>query len=108
MPEENMIVPIDLRLTDEQMGIILRGHIPEAMEDHWFMYCGDNRIRYYRSWTGFCIFEATFEESYSGFKVTSLTINQDPEQFRAAPERATALFCALLMEECGGDAERYW
>ena len=108
MPEENLTVPMDLRLTDEQMGTILRGHIPEAMEDHWFMYCGDNHIRYYRSWTGFCIFEAAFEESYSGFKVSSLTINQNPDQFRAVPEKATALFCALLMEECGGDAEQYW
>ncbi len=24
------------------------------------------------------------------------------------PEKAKALFCALLMQECGGDAEPHW
>ncbi len=108
MPEKHVTVPMDLRLTDTQMATVLYGHIPEAMEDHWFMYCADNRIHYHRSWTGLCIFEATFEESSDGFRISSLTINQDPEQFGANPEKATALFCALLTEECGGDAGKYW
>ena len=108
MPEKSVTVPLDLRLSDAQMAIVLYGHIPEAMEDHWFMYCADNRIHYHRSWTGFCLFEASFEESTDGFRVTSLTINQDPEQYRADPMKAKALFCALLLKECGGDAEKYW
>lgn len=108
MPEKHVTVPLDLRLTDKQMATVLLGHIPEAMEDHWFMYCANNQIHYHRSWTGLCIFEAAFEESFDGFRVSNLTINQDPEQCRSEPEKATALFCALLMEECGGDAEKYW
>ena len=108
MPEKHITVPLDLKLTDEQMAIILCGHIPDAMEDHWFMYCSDNKIHYHRSWTGICVFEAGFHESFSGFQISSLTINQDPEDCRIEPERATALFCALLMEECGGDASKYW
>lgn len=108
MPEESVTVPLDLRLSDEQMSLVLYGHIPDAMEDHWFMYCSDNKIHYHRSWTGICVFEAGFHESFSGFQISSLTINQDPEDCRIEPERATALFCALLMEECGGDASKYW
>lgn len=108
MPEKHVTVPLDLRLTDKQMATVLLGHIPEAMEDHWFMYCANNQIHYHRSWTGLCIFEAAFEKSFDGFRVSNLTINQDPEQCRSEPEKAAALFCALLMEECGGDAEKYW
>jgi hypothetical protein len=35
----------------EDMEILRKGHIPNAQEDHWFMYCDDEHIRYYRSWT---------------------------------------------------------
>lgn len=108
MPEKHVTVPLDLTLTDEQMSIVLLGHIPEAMEDHWFMYCGDNQIHYHRSWTGICVFEAAFNESFNGFQINSLTINQDPKECSIEPEKGTALFCALLMEECGGDASKYW
>ena len=108
MPETNVTVHLDLHLTDEQMAIILHGHVPKSMGDHWFMFCGDNKIRYYRSWSGHCIYEAAFEESFNGFRVTSLTINQDPDQFNIPVERATSLFCALLMERCGFDASKYW
>ena len=45
---------MDFLLTDHQMQQITLGHIPDAMEDHWFMYCDDQYIRYYRSWTGRC------------------------------------------------------
>ena len=108
MPERNVKLPMDLRLTDEQMSDILCGHLPSGMEDHWFMYCGDNKIRYYRSWSGFCIFEANFEQRYNGYEVTVLTVNQDPSEYKGNPEEAKDLFCALLMEDCGEDATPYW
>ena len=108
MPEKQVTVPLDLRLTGEQMERIRCGHIPDGMEDHWFMYCDDERIRYYRSWTGNCIFEAAFEASGDGYRVTRLTINQDPEEHKARSEQATRLFAALLMEESGADAGPYW
>lgn len=108
MPERNVKLPMDLRLTDRQMAAILCGHIPSGMEDRWFMYCGDNKIRYFRSWTGVCIFEANFEQRYDGFEVTVLTVNQDPGEYRDSPEMAKALFCALLMKDSGEDATPYW
>lgn len=37
-----------------------------------------------------------------------LTINQDQDQVNIGQEEAKYLFCALLMEECGGDAGEYW
>ena len=108
MPDKNVKVPMELRLTDNQMRDILYGHIPAAMEDRWFMYCGDNKIRYFRSWSGICIYEADFAEVGNGYEITALTVNQDPAEYKENPEKAKALFCALLMQECGGDAEPYW
>lgn len=52
----------DFRISGEAMEIIRKGHIPEVQEDHWFMHCDEEYIRYYRSWTGICAFEAHYKK----------------------------------------------
>lgn len=103
MPAKHVTVPMDIPLTAGQMANVRLGHIPMAMEDHWFMYCTDSRICYHRSWTGYCIFEADYEASGDGFRVTGLTINTDPEQHTATPEEAEDRFRGLLSSSCRED-----
>ena len=62
MPEQHTTIPVGVILPENAMECVKYGHIPDAMEDHWFMYCDDNTIRYYRSWTGFCIYVAKYED----------------------------------------------
>ncbi len=109
MPNRNAVIPLDMTLPSEVMRIIKYGHIPEAMEDHWFMYCDDDTIRYCRSWTGICIFEAKYEEYGDGYRITNLRVNRDPEQCKSSDiKKDVCLFLALLTEEYGGDASAYW
>ena len=109
MPNRNAVIPLDMALPSEVMRIIKYGHIPEAMEDHWFMYCDDDTIRYCRSWTGICIFEAKYEEYGDGYRITNLRVNRDPEQCKSSDiKKDVCLFLALLTEEYGGDASAYW
>ena len=100
MPEKNVTVPMDIGLTAGQMARVRLGHIPEAMEDHWFMYCSEHTIHYHRSWTGYCIFEAEFEARGDGYVITSLTINQDPDEHTDDLEGAKARFVSLLKSQC--------
>ena len=87
------------------MDIVKYGHIPEAMEDHWFMYCDETTTRYYRSWTGICIFVARYEDDGSQCRISELQVNSDPDQYRGkGDEKDVALFLALLTEEYGGNA----
>lgn len=109
MPEGSPIVPMNVVLPSEAMRIIKYGHIPKAMEDHWFMYCDESTIRYFRSWTGHCIFIAHYVEESEVCRITSLQLNGNPEQYQYENEGcAIALFMALLTEEYGGDASKYW
>lgn len=104
-------MPQDFYLTTRQMDIIRYGHIPDAMEDHWYMYCDDNAIHYLRSWTGIHIFEAHYEKNGDEYRITELRINNNPDECRyrlSDAESATALFYALLISEYGGDASAYW
>ena len=109
MPDKNIVVPLNMTLPSDVMRIIKYGHIPEAMEDHWFMYCDDDTIRYYRSWSGICIYEAKYEGCGVGYRLVYLRINRDPEQYGGSDIRKdTCLFLALMTEEYGGDARELW
>ena len=96
MPAQRVTVPLGIHLTEEQMARIRPGHIPEDMGDHWFMYCTEDRICYFRSWTGYFVFEAAYEKTSEGYKVTSVTINQAPDQVRIGADEAEAQFRSLL------------
>ncbi|MBE6268346.1 MAG: NADAR family protein [Bacteroidales bacterium] len=109
MPEKCAVIPMNETIPSAAMRIVKYGHIPEAMEDHWFMYCDDTTIRYYRSWTGICAFIAKYEDDGTVCRITELTVNRDPEQYRCTDNNHdVALFMALLTDEYGGDSGRYW
>ena len=109
MPEQCGVIPMHVEIPAEAMRIVKQGHIPEAMEDHWFMYCDESTIRYYRSWTGICIFIAKYEESGNKCLITELKVNRNSSQYGSTDnEKDKALFMVLLTEEYGGDASMWW
>jgi len=109
MPGSNTTIPMNVTISSEAMAVVKMGHIPSAMEDHWFMYCDETTIRYYRSWTGICIFVAKYEECGEQYRITELTMNREQGQYRSTDnEHDVALFLALLTDEFGGDASEFW
>ena len=109
MPDKHTTIPMEVSIPSAAMRIVKYGHIPDAMEDHWFMYCDETTIRYYRSWTGFCIYVAKYEDDGVNCRITELTVNRNPGQYTCTEnEHDVALFMALLTEEYGGDASEYW
>ena len=97
MPEKHITLPMDETISSAAMRTVKLGHIPEVMEDHWFMYCDDTTIRYYRSWTGFCIYIAKYEDDGTNCRITELTVNRDPEQYaNTNDEEDMSLFLSLL------------
>lgn len=110
MVEPAINVDLSFRVSEKQMEIISYGHIPEAMEDHWFMYCDESHIRYYRSWTGLFVFDATYvkADDGDGLIINNLRIHPNTDYTEEYVKQQTALFKALLMDECGGDSTEYW
>lgn len=47
---------IELVLSDEQIHTLKQGFVPSSMEQKWFVFHEDNKINFYRSWTGLCIY----------------------------------------------------
>lgn len=66
-------------ITAKNMEVIRMGHIPEVMEDHWFIWCDDSHIRIHRSWTGICMFEAEYRKAADddGYVIGDVKVNLD-------------------------------
>ena len=110
MPQTDISrIEAGISITEEDMAIIRKGHIPEAQEDHWFMYCSKQHIRYYRSWTGTCAFEAHFLKKRQKYIIDEIIINHALVEFGVnGDEAGVALFLYLLIAEVGGDAMAAW
>jgi hypothetical protein len=107
--EEASTLKLSIPISDKAMAIIQKGHIPEVQEDHWFMYCDDEYIRYYRSWTGMCAFEAHYHKETEHYIIDELTINHALAEFGVnGDESAKCLFRYLITAEMGGDAAEAW
>jgi ADP-ribosylglycohydrolase len=109
-PSEVSQIKCQIEVGAEDMEILRKGHIPNAQEDHWFMYCDDSHIRYFRSWTGMCAYEAHFRKTDEGkFLIDHLSVNKRITEFGVNGDRpAQALFLYLLTAETGGNEERAW
>ena len=107
MPESVSLIPLDIKLNKTQMDAILRGHRPDAMEDHWYMCCDRKygTIDYYRSWTGIHIYSASYYEvpdDPGTFRIIYLKVNRDASQYsNSCDRRDLAQFLALLTMQCG-------
>ena len=79
MPEcqETFIIELPFSVTEDWKNRLMDGHIPENMEDKWFLYSEDNLLYICRSWTGYCMYKVHFLE---GNRIM-VTANRDPRQY---------------------------
>lgn len=100
---------IDIELTEDELMELAKGHIPEEMEDHWFMYFDGEFVRYYRSWTGICIYKGQVVRKDGVPRIRKLIVNRDPEQYRETnDEKDRLMFEMLITEELGMDSSGIW
>lgn len=110
MPERDITtMQVNIPVSSLNMDIIKRGHIPEAQEDHWFMYCDYEYIRYYRSWSGSCSYVAHYRREEDHWLIDELTINHALVEFGVnGDEPGLFLFVYLIKAETGLDATKEW
>lgn len=103
-------IALGLEIDERAMDILRKGHIPECQEDHWFMVCDGEYIRYYRSWTGMCAYEAHYSRTDNAtYCIDSLRVNRNLAAFGVnGDESSVFLFRYLIAEETGGAAAYAW
>lgn len=98
MPEGGLEIPLDLRLSTEDFSILVRGHLPGQMEDHWFMFHDEDKFYWVRSWSGMTAFIANVKKEVDEYIVYSATVNPEYSHPMNADEVAK-LFESIIERE---------
>ncbi len=108
-PDQVSEIKPNIPITAGEMNVLRLGHIPESQEDHWTMYCDDEYIRYYRSWSGILSFEAHYIKVGEDYMVDLLKISHTLMEFGVnGTIPAMYLFRYLLTAELGYKPEKAW
>lgn len=103
MPEQHSTLNYNAEFTSEEFKKIAYGLIPQAMEDKWFIYMGENKNTLYlhRSWTGICIFEVDFVKTETGtYKVQRVLVNRNMEDNTNTDDRHDIELLDMLIKWC--------
>ena len=82
-PDKNESFEYDRFFSDLDAEKIMLGHVPQDMEDKWFIYAENGWVYFHRSWTGNCIYKIKLDGSPAGVRVTDAYVNRDPEQYKS-------------------------
>lgn len=84
LPERNAVLHYDAVFTTAEMCSICEGLMPEEMEDKWLIVFSeeDHRVRFHRSWTGYCVYEMGFvDRAPDEWVPYDVRVNRDPGQY---------------------------
>ena len=68
---------------DEEAKQMMKGLVPNSMDDKWFVYFSDGWLKFHRSWTGALIYSLRLDGSPAGVRVVDSWVNREPEQYTA-------------------------
>jgi hypothetical protein len=76
------------------MAAIRRGHRSRDMDDRWDAVVEGNRLYLHRSWTGYGVYEAQFDQSNGGWRIREAVVAADGSTNR----RGSDAYESLIME----------
>ena len=98
MPKRSKHIPMNIRISHENMKLIRRGVVPEQMEDKWFIFCDKDVLYLHRSWTGFCVYEVRFRDRGQYIELVDVVVNCDPAQYKVGTDEYEASLLVALIE----------
>lgn len=81
LPAARKRLLVDKVYAPSEMARIVRGFIPNSMDEKWFIYFEDGRLFLHRSWTGICIYRVDFVPIETGWAMTEVWVNRHPQQY---------------------------
>lgn len=94
--------------SDSDAERMMRGVVPEKMEDKWFIFFADGWLRFHRSWTGTFIYALRLDGCPVGVRVVESWVNRNPQQYSSTDtsyDRKLVRFLidALLLQKLGAE-----
>ncbi len=81
MPKKHAILAFDAEYESLDALLISRGRVPYQMEDKWFIFLEEGRLRFHRSWTGTLIYEIEAAWHGSNFRLGRAKVNRKASEY---------------------------
>lgn len=94
MPDQTAHFIFEKKLVAEDIEILKLGHLPQEMEDKWFVYYENDKLYFHRSWTGFCIYIVTILPNQDTLDVI---VNRNQEQYKETDVKRDELNLTILI-----------
>ena len=83
IPHQREHFDLPLLFSDADGEQIKIGHVPEDMDDKWFIFFENGWLYFHRSWTGHCIYGIRLDGSPNGVRVIDAWVNCDPNEYKS-------------------------
>lgn len=62
---------------------MIEGHVPNDMDDRWFIYFENGWLHFHRSWTGALVFALRLDGCAAGVRIVEGWASRESEQYRS-------------------------
>jgi hypothetical protein len=83
MPDERERLTFSLLFTDADAEQMVKGHVPEDMDDKWFIFFENGWLHFHRSWTGHCIYAVRLDRLPAGVRIAEAWVNRDRDEYNS-------------------------
>jgi hypothetical protein len=80
-PDKYVTIDINISYSKTDKNNIIKGLIPEVMEDKWFVFYDRGVLNFHRSWTGYCIYRIYCSDDNDNFVLTHADVNRNQRQY---------------------------
>ncbi|OWP87443.1 hypothetical protein BWK60_03690 [Flavobacterium covae] len=88
-PNQYIIFKINIPILKENIRKAIHFKKPNGMDDRWFVTYENNTIKFYRTWTGNCIYIAKLNENKDC--IIEIFINNEPDEYKYSNDKEELL-----------------
>ena len=83
--------------SQEEWERICLGWQARDMDEKWDIFAEDSKLFMHQSWTGYCIYEASFIGADGGVRITEGVVESDQSRYRSPSEEFDCVMVELLI-----------
>ena len=102
-PSKRETLKVQMLFSDLEGERMQQGHIPDDMNDKWFIFFENGWLHFHRSWTGAHIYALRLDGSPGGVRFVEGWASRDEEQYNSPGIEHDQRFVCRLIQSYFGD-----
>lgn len=97
LPDANVKIDLHISYSIKDKLKIIKGLVPEVMEDKWFIFFDEGVLNFHRSWTGYCVYRVYCCDEGNKFVLKYADVNRYKEQYKETDDEIDRQMISYLI-----------